>query len=60
MGDFNIGIRQTSSESNKLDLFCGLFSLINVMKSDTYFTKFNSLAIELFLTNEILFKNMCY
>ena len=38
MGDFNIEIRQTYPESNKLEEFCSLSSLTNV-KSDTCFTK---------------------
>ena len=42
MGDFNIDIRQTDPESHTLDEFCSLFSLTNIIKSDTCFTKFHS------------------
>ena len=52
MGDFNIDIRQTSPESHKLDEFCSLFSLTNIIKSETCFTKFHSSAIELFLIDK--------
>ena len=52
MGDFNIDIRQTSPESHKLDEFCSLFSLTNIIKSETCFTKFHSSTIDLFLTNK--------
>ena len=52
MGDFNIDIRQTTSESHKLDEFFNFFSLTNVIKSDTYFTKFCSSTMDLFLTNK--------
>ena len=52
MGDFNIDIRQTSPESHKLDKFCSLFSLTNIIKSETCFTKFHSSTIDLFLTNK--------
>ena len=34
MGDFNIDIRQTSPQSHKLDEFCRLFNLTNIIKSD--------------------------
>ena len=52
MGDFHIDIRQTSPESHKLDKFCSLFSLTNIIKSDACFTKFHSSTIDLFLTNK--------
>ena len=52
MGDFNIDRRQTSPESHKLDEFCSLFSLTNIIKSDTCFPKFHSSTIDLFLTNK--------
>ena len=52
MGDFNTDIRQTSPEPHKLDEFCSLFSLTNIIKSDTCFTKFHSSTIYLFLTNK--------
>ena len=42
MKDFNVGIRQTSPESRKLDEFFSFFSLTNIIKSDTCFTKFHS------------------
>ena len=50
MGYFNIDIRQTSPESEKLDEFCSLFSLTNIIKSDTCFTKFHSSTTDVFWT----------
>ena len=35
MGDFNIDIRQTIPKSHKLDEFCSLSSLANIIKCDT-------------------------
>ena len=54
MTDFNIDKRQTSFELHKLDEFCSLFSLKNIIKSDTCFTKFDSSTTDLFLTNVIV------
>ena len=57
MGNFNIDIKQTSPESHKRDEFCCLFSLTNIIKSDTCFTKFHSSTIDLFKqTIQISFK----
>ena len=53
---FNIDIRQTCPEPHKLGEFCSLFSLTNMIKSDTCFTEFHSSIIDLFLTNKISFK----
>ena len=53
MGDFNIDIRQTSPESHKLDEFCNLFSLTNIIKPDSCVTKFHSSTTDLFLTNKL-------
>ena len=50
---FNIDIRETTRESHKLGEFCSLFSLANIIKSDTCFAKFHSWTIDLFLTNAI-------
>ena len=52
MGNFNIGKRQTSHESHKLDEFFSFFSLTDIIKSDTCFTKFRSSTIDLFITNK--------
>ena len=52
MVDFNIDIRQTNPESHKLVEFCSLFSLTNIIKSDTCFIKFLNSTIDLFLTNK--------
>ena len=52
MGYLNIDIRQTSPVSHKLDEFCSLFSLTNIIKSDTCFAKFHSSITDLFLTNK--------
>ena len=52
MRDFDIDIKQTSPESDKLDEFCSLFSLTNIIKYGACFTKFHSSTIDLFLTNK--------
>ena len=45
-------IRQSSPVSLKLDEFCSLVSLTNIIKSDTCFTKFFSSPIDLFLNKQ--------
>ena len=39
-------------DSHKLDEFCSFFSVTNIIKSHTCFTKFHSSTIDLFLTNK--------
>ena len=52
MGDFNIDINKNEAIGHdKLDIFCNTFSLTNLVKSDTYFTKSHKSTIDLFLTN---------
>ena len=45
MGDFNIDISIASPESQKLDEFCSPFSLTNIIKPSTCFTKFHSSTV---------------
>ena len=56
MGDFNTDIRQTSQELSKLEEFCRFFSLTNILKSDTCFTKFHRLTIHLFHQTNLFLK----
>ena len=51
MGDFNIDVNLPSHEHEKLEKFCNLFNLSNLIKSDTCFTKTHSSKIDLILTN---------
>ena len=51
MGDFNIGMKSKSFGYDKLDEFCDLFNLTNLIKSETCFTKSRKSLIDLFLTN---------
>ena len=51
MGDFNIDMKSKSLRYDKLDDFCDLFNLRNLIKSETCFTKNHKSLIDLFLTN---------
>ena len=51
MGDFNIEMKSKSFGYFKLDEFCDLFNLTNLIKSETCFTKNHKSLIDLFLTN---------
>ena len=51
MGDFNIDVNLPSHEHDKLEEFCNLFDLSNLIKSNTCFTKTHSSKIDLILTN---------
>ena len=55
MGDFNIDKSQARPESQKLDEFCSPFSLTNIIKPDTSFTKFHGSTVS-YQTNQISFK----
>ena len=46
MGDFNIYIRTKGREYDKLEDFCSLFNLLNLIKSETCFsTNYKSLVL---------------
>ena len=51
MGDFNIDVNLLSYEHDKLEEFCNLFDLSNLLKSNTCFTKTHSSKTDLILTN---------
>ena len=54
MGYFNIDINTAGMDVDKLDEFCNLFDLTNLIKTETYCTKNHKSAIDLFLTNRPL------
>ena len=54
MGDFNIDINIAGIDLDKLDEFCNLFDLINLIKTETCSTKNQKSTIDLFLTNRPL------
>ena len=51
MGDFNIDVNLPSHEHDKLEEFCNLFDLSNLIQSNTCFTKTHSSKTDLILTN---------
>ena len=51
MGDFNIDIRTKDREYEKFEDFCSLFSLSNLIKTETCFSKNDKSLIVLFTTN---------
>ena len=54
MGDFNIDINTAGMDVDKLDEFCNLFDLTNLIKTETCCTKNHKSTIDLFLTNRPL------
>ena len=52
MGDFNIDVTNRGVEFDKLDEFCDLFNLTNLITSPTCFTKTHKSTIDLILTNQ--------
>ena len=54
MGDFDIDINTAGIEVDKLDEFCNLFELTNLIKTETSCTKNYKSTIDLFLTNRPL------
>ena len=52
MGDFNIDIRSSNSDKDKLENFCDLFNLTNLVHSETCFMKNSQSIIDLILTNK--------
>ena len=51
IGDFNIDINTTGMDVDKLDEFCNLFDLTNLIKTETCCTKNHKSTVDLFLTN---------
>ena len=54
MGVFNIDLKIRGFGFNKLDQFCDLFNLTNLIKTETCFTKSHKSLIDLFLTKKPL------
>ena len=54
MGDFNIDIKSSNSDKDKLEYFCDLFNLTNLVHSDTCFMKNSKSTIDLILSNKPL------
>ena len=54
MGDFNIDINTAGIEVDKLDEFCNLFELTNLIKTETCCTENYKSTIDLFQTNRPL------
>ena len=52
MGDFNIDIKSSNSDKDKLETFCDLFNLTNLVHSETCFMKNSKSIIDLILTNK--------
>ena len=55
MGEFNIDVTNRGVEFDKLDEFCDLFNLTNLITSPTYFNKTYKSTFDLILTNKKLF-----
>ena len=54
MGDFNIDIKSSNSDKDKLESFCDLFNLTNLVHSEACFMKNSKSIIDLILTNKPL------
>ena len=54
MGDFYIDINTAGVDVERLDEFCNLLDLTNLMKTETCCTKNHKSTIDLFLTNRPL------
>ena len=52
MGDFNTDVTNRRFEFDKLDEFCDLFNLMNLITSPTCFTKTHKSTIDLILKNK--------
>ena len=61
MGDLNIDTKSSNSDMDKLEHFCNLFNLTNLVHSEAYFVKKGKSVIDLILTNKPLHlkKNAC-
>ena len=51
MGDLNVDMKSKSFQYDKLDEFCDLFNLTNLIKSETCFTNNHESLTDLSLTN---------
>ena len=56
MGDFNIDVTNRRVEFDKLDEFCNLYNLTNLITTPTCFTKTHKSTIDLILTNKVVSK----
>ena len=54
MGDFNIDINTSGMDVDKLDEFCNLLDLTNLIKTETCCAKNHKSTTDLFLTNRPL------
>ena len=54
MVDFNIDIKSSNSDKDKLENFCDLFNITNLVHSETCFMKNSKSIIDLILTNKPL------
>ena len=54
IGDFNIDMKSKSLDYDKLDEFCDLFNLTDLIKPETCLTKNHKSLIDIFLTNKPL------
>ena len=52
MGDFNIDVTKKGTEFDKLDEFCGLFNLTNLVTLPILFTKTHKSTFDLILTSK--------
>ena len=60
LGDFNIDVKVVGSELDKLEEFCDLFNLTNLIRYETCFTRDHKSAIDLILINKPKsFQNTC-
>ena len=60
MGDFNTDIKSSNSDKDKLENFCHLFNLANLVNSETCFMKNSKSIIDLILTNRTLYFQKTY
>ena len=54
MGNFDIDIKSSNSDKDKLENFCDLFNLTYLVHSETLFMKNSKSIIDLILTNQPL------
>ena len=60
LSDFNIDVKVAGRELGKLEEFCDLFNLTNLIKNETCFTSDHKCTIDLILTNKPKsFQNIC-
>ena len=52
MGDFNVDIKNNGLGYGKLDTFCDLFNLTNLIHSEICLMKYHIAKIDPFLTNK--------